>query len=228
MAVVGVAEAARSMALSQQRVRAMLSDGRLEGSKLGGVWLVELPHQLDPLLRPRRRPMSAPQAWRSLALLSGFEFDADPSVKSHLRARLRRGLADESLDDVARAGILRAWFRERATSKRYFVPEVPLAQLRREARVLPSGASHQDSPVRDASLFEAYVAAEQLAAVAGDHSMIPDAVGNVLLRVVSEPEGLRWIDQRLLPFAAVAADLAEHDDARSIAAAGRLVQELSR
>lgn len=227
MPAVSVSEAARSLGLSEQRVRAMLADGRIEGSKLGDVWLVDLPHQRDPRLRPRRRPMSAGQAWRSLALLSGLELDAAPSVKGHLRARLRRVLADESFDDVARAGVLRAWFRERAAGERYFVPEVPLAQLRRDSRVLPSGASHPDSPVRDASLFEAYVAAEQLAAVVGDHSMVADAAGNVLLRVVSEPEGLRWIGQGRLPFAAVVADLAEHDNARSIAAAGRLVQELS-
>lgn len=228
MAVVGVAEAARSLGVSQQRVRAMLADGRLDGSKLGTIWLVELPRQRDPLLRPRRRPMSGPQAWRSLALLSGLDVDADASVKGHLRARLRRVLADESLDDVARAGILRAWFRERADARRYFVPDVPLAELRKDSRVLPSGGSHPDSPVRDPGLFEAYVAVAQLAAVVSDHSMIADASPNVLLRIVSESEGLRWIDQGVLPFAAVVADLAEHDDARSIASAGQLVQGLSR
>lgn len=227
MAAVAVSDAARSLGVSQQRVRAMLADGRLEGKKLGDVWLVEVPDQRDPSLRPRRRPMSPAQAWRGLALLSGFEFDADPSVKGHLRARLRRVLADESLDDVARAGILRAWFRERAAAQRYFVPDVPLAQLRRDSRALPSGASHPDSPVRDVSLFEAYIAAEELAAVIRNHSMIADAAGNVLLRSVSEPEGLIWIGKGTLPAACVAVDLAEHDDARSIAAAGRLVQELS-
>lgn len=227
MAAVGVSEAALSLEVSPQRIRAMLADGRLEGNKLGDVWLVELPKQRDSRLRPRRRPMSAVQAWRGLALLSGLDIEVGASIKSHLRARLRKVLADESLDDVARAGILRAWFRERAAGQRYFAPEVPLAQLRRDSRVLPSGASHPDSPVRDMRLLEAYVAADQLASVVGDHSMIPDAAGNVLLRVVSDPEGLRWLQQGLLPFAAVVADLAEHDDARSIAAAGRLVQELS-
>ena len=227
MAAIGVSDAARALCVSQQRVRAMLASGRLEGSKLGAVWLVEVPRQSDPSLRPRRRPMSPAQAWRSLALLSGLNVDSDPSVKGHLRARLRRVLADDGLDDVARAGILRAWFRERAAVQRYFVPEVPLAHLRKDSRVLPSGASHPDSPVRDATLFEAYVAGEQLAAVAGDHSMIPDAAGNALLRVVSDSEGLRWLETGRLPFAAVVADLAEHDDARSIATAGRLVQELS-
>lgn len=227
MAAVGVSEAARSLAVSPQRIRAMLADGRLEGSKLGDVWLVELPRQRDSRLRPRRRPMSAAQAWRSLALLSGLDVQADPSVKGHLRARLRKVLADESLDDIARAGILRAWFKMRAEPERYFVPDVPLAQLRKDARVVPSGASHPDSPVRDVSMFEAYLAADQLAAVVRKHSMIADAAGNVLLRVVSEPEGLYWIGQVILPAACIAVDLAEHDDARSIAAASQMLQESS-
>lgn len=227
MAAVSVSEAARSLAVSPQRVRAMLADGLLEGRKLGDVWLVELPAQRDSRLRPRRRPMSAAQAWRGLALLSGIDIQADPSVKAHLRARLRKALADESPDDIARAGILRAWFKARADPERYFVPDVPLAQLRKDSRVLPSGASHPDSSVRDASLFEAYIAADQLAAVVRKYSMLPDVAGNVLLRVVSEPEGLRWIRQGMLPAACIAVDLAEHDDGRSIAAASQMIQESS-
>lgn len=227
MAVVGVSEAARVLGVSQQRVRAMLADERLEGSKVSDVWLVELPRQRDSRLRPRRRPMSAAQAWRGIALLSGLDVQADPSVKGHLRARLRKVLANESLDDLARAGILRAWFKARAAPERYFVPDVPLAQLRKDSRVLPSGASHPDSPVRDVSLFEAYIPVDQLAAVVREHSMIADVGGNVLLRVVYEPEGLRWIGQGMLPAACIAVDLAEHDDARSIAAASQMIQESS-
>lgn len=81
--------------------------------------------------------------------------------------------------------------------------------------------------MRDVSLFEAYIGADQLAAVVRKHSMISDAAGNVLLHVVSEPEDMFWVARGILPAACVAVDLAEHDDARSIAAASQMIQESS-
>lgn len=223
MSLVGVSEASRSLAVSPQRVRAMLAAGQLSGRKLEGVWLIDLPLQRDARLRPRRRPMSAAQAWRALALLSGLDVDLDPSARSHLRARLRSALARDRHDPLGLAGLLRAWMRDRAEPRRFHVPDVPLARLRSDARLIPSGGSHPDSPVRDAHLFEAYVDRAHLDDVIRRNSMIAAQDGNVLLRVVSEPEGLRWIDRGLLPWAAIAADLAEHDDSRSITAAGQMI-----
>ena len=221
--LVGVSEASRSLAISPQRVRAMLAAGQLSGRKLEGVWLIDLPLQRDARLRPRRRPMSAPQAWRALALLSGLEIDLDPSNRSHLRARLRSALARDRHDPLSLAGLLRAWMRDRAEPRRFHVPDVPHARLRSDAHLIPSGGSHPDSPVRDAHLFEAYVDRARLDDVIRRNSMVPAQDGNVLLRVVSEPEGLRWIQTGLLPWAAIAADLAEHDDSRSITAAGQMI-----
>ena len=223
MPLVGVSEASRSLAVSPQRVRAMLAAGQLSGRKLEGVWLIDLPLQHDARLRPRRRPMSAAQAWRALALLSGLEIDLDPSARSHLRARLRSALARDHRDPLVLAGLLRAWMRDRAEPRRFHVPDVPHARLRSDARLIPSGVSHPDSPVRDAHLFEAYVDRAHLDHVIRRNSMVPAQDGNVLLRVVSEPEGLRWIQTGLLPWAAIAADLAEHDDSRSITAAGQMI-----
>ena len=227
MPLVGVSEASRSLAVSPQRVRAMLAAGQLLGRKLEGVWLIDLPLQHDARLRPRRRPMSAAQAWRALALLSGLEIDLDPSARSHLRARLRSALARDHRDPLVLAGLLRAWMRDRAEPRRFHVPAVPHARLRSDARLIPSGGSHPDSPVRDAHLFEAYVDRAHLDDVIRRNSMVPAQDGNVLLRVVSEPEGLRWIERGLLPWAAIAADLAEHDESRSITAAAQMIAETS-
>lgn len=223
MAVVGVSEAARALAVSPQRVRAMLAAGKLDGRKLEGVWLVNLPLQNDTRLRPRRRPMSAAQAWRSLALLSSQDIQAPASAESHLRKRLRNALVQGAADPVVLAGLLRAWMPRRAETLHYFAPEVPFSRLRNEAALLPSGGSHPDSPVRDLQLFEAYAAQSELKGIVQRNSLIPMANGNAVLRVVSEPEGLRWISSGELPMAAVAADLAEHDEPRSIAAAGQMI-----
>jgi hypothetical protein len=223
MTLVGVSEAARSLAVSPQRVRAMLAAGKLDGRKLEGVWLVDLPLQNDARLRPRRRPMSAAQAWRSLALLSSQDVEAPASAEWHLRKRLRNALAHGAADPMVLAGLLRAWMPGRAESLHYFAPAVPFSRLRNEGALLPSGGSHPESPVKDPQLFEAYVARSELQGVVQRNSMIPMEDGNVLLRVVSEPEGLRWINSGKLPFAAIAADLAEHDEPRSIAAAGQLI-----
>lgn len=226
MPLVGVSGAARSLAVSPQRVRAMLAAGLLEGRKLEGVWLVDLPMQLDSRLRPRRRPMSPAQAWRSIALMSGMPVEAGPSVVSHLRARLRNALVHGQLDDQSRAGLMRAWFRDRADAQRFYVPDVPMARLRNDHRVLASGGSHPDSPVHDASQFEGYVLERDLNAVVKQHAMVPSPEGRVLLRVVSEPEGLRILRGGVVPIAAIAADLAEHDDARSISASAQLIADV--
>lgn len=167
--------------------------------------------------------MSAAQAWRSLALLSSQDIEAPASAESHLRKRLRNALVQGAADPVVLAGLLRAWMPRRAESLRYFAPDVPFSRLRNEAALLPSGGSHPESPVRDPQLFEAYVARSELEGVVKRNSMIPMQDGNVILRIVSEPEGLRWINNGVLPVAAVAADLAEHDEPRSIAAAGQLI-----
>ena len=224
MPEVGVVEAASAMGVCPQRVRAMLADGRVTGRKVAGVWLVDLPSQLDGALRPSRRPMSSSQAWRALALLSDIPVQMDPSARSRLRSRIRSVWGDAGGDRQALAGILRAWFRNRADRQDFFVALVPFARLARDARIHVSGVSHPDSPIRDAKMIEAYIRVEDLPQLKRDYAMVAGGAVNVRLRVVSEPVGKRLLESGQVPLAAVAADLSEYDDDRSVRAAGQLVE----
>ena len=212
------------MGVCPQRVRAMLADGRVAGRKIAGVWLVDLPSQVDGALRPSRRPMSSPQAWRALALLSDIPVHMDLSARSRLRSRIRSAWSDAGCDHQALAGILRAWFRHRADRQDFFLAPVPLARLARDPRIHVSGVSHPHSPIRDARMIEAYIRADDLPQLQRDHAMVKGGEVNVRLRVVSDPVGRQLLESGHVPSAAVAADLSEHDDDRCIRAAGQLVE----
>jgi hypothetical protein len=226
MSVVGVSEASEALGVGPQRVRAMLAAGRLEGRKVEGIWLVELPLQRDSRLRPRRRPMSSSQAWRAIAVLSDLPVEGDSSAASRLRARVREALHASHGEPESVAGLLRAWLRERAEPRRFHVPAVPVARMREDPRVRASGVSDARSPVRDAGVLEAYVMAGDVDEMARRYSMQPASEGAVLLHVVSDPVGARMLRAAGVPVAALAADLAENDDARSLAAAAQLVAEV--
>lgn len=224
MNAVSVRDASHALGVSNQRVRAMLADGQLRGNKVGGVWLVELPDQRSGHLRPPRRPMSATQAWNALAILSDIPFEMDSSARSRLRSRIRRGLVDCGANNEKLAGVSRAWFRQRSKPEGFFVASVPFAQLSKDPRVYRSGVSHIDSPVRDAKFLEAYVELAALKPLIRDYAMVSDVKANVLLRVVSNPVGTKLLHSDSFPKACIAADLAEHDDQRSIGAAADLLR----
>jgi hypothetical protein len=95
--------------------------------------------------------------------------------------------------------------------------------MREDARVRLSGLSNPHSPLRDAGVLEAYVLSGDIEGLVRQYSMQPSSEGSALLRVVSDPVGARMLRIGGVPVAAVAADLAENDDARSLAAAASLV-----
>ena len=76
--------------------------------------------------------------------------------------------------------------------------------------------------------IDGYVRAGDLAAIEREHALEPAAgmEGNVLLRVVPDPA---WhLSRRLAPLAAVAIDLSEDADARSIRAGKKAIDRIER
>ena len=197
----------------------------MAGRKVAGVWLVDLPSQVDGALRPSRRPMSSPQAWRALSLLSDVRVHMDPSARSRLRSRIRATWSDAEGDHQALAGILRAWFRHRADRQDFFVAPMPFARLANDPRIHVSGLSHPDSPIRDATMIEAYIHGDDLPPLKRDYALVAGSAVNVRLHVVFDPVGNLLLEPGQVLLAAVAADLSEYDDDRSVRAAGQLVQQ---
>ena len=94
MSVVGVAEAAAELGVSERRVRQMLADGVLAGDRVGRTWVIE-PEQLRRIEHRRPevgRPWSPASAWAVLALADGGDPDLSPVERSRARKRLAQGL----------------------------------------------------------------------------------------------------------------------------------------
>lgn len=214
-----VADAARKLGLSVQRVRALLGDGELRGQKVGGRWLVDRT-AVDRRIRDSRltgRPYSPAHAWGLIALAEGN----DPRwLDASNRSRLRRQLRDQDLQDVipflARRGH-RLALRAHASD---------LRRIEAEPDVVRSGvsaASEHGLEIVAPGVLEAYVPVGRLSPLERRYRLKPSADPNLILHVIDGP----WPfadDQRVAPKLAAVLDLLDHDDERSRRAAHRALK----
>src|SRR5688572_16951951 len=102
-------EAARTLGLTDSRVRQLARQGRIPARKVGQRWLLEAGPLRAARPRPVGRPLSPSNAWALLFLASGEDA---PRVDSRSRRRLMKRL--RSLErEVARLGVRAEshWFR---------------------------------------------------------------------------------------------------------------------
>lgn len=217
-----VHEAAAIYGVGEQRIRAMLRSGRLQGRKVGSTWLVTAdPDGVRP--RPRGRPLSAAHAWAVLALLS---HETPGWVDATQRSRLRRWMRDPAW--VERA------LREsapRSLVHRWYVLPSDLPKLSAAPALISTGLSARD---RDLDIvagrrdeIDAYV--DQRSMIALQRRLKPHAGSerpNVVLRLPTHP----WILDRSgdAPSPVVAADLLGERDARVRRAAMTLLRKAMR
>jgi excisionase family DNA binding protein len=220
-----IAEAARSLDLSDARVRAMASRGQLPATKIGDRWLVE---RKAVEQRRKEKPLSGRRftprnAWAILLLCSGEEaLKLDPSVRS----RLRRALGLEGL------GALAPRLRERGRLSLYKAHSGETPYLLEDEALMRSGISAASSMKlgllagREA---DGYIAESRLRRFIDQHALSPGGVdGNVRLRVVPDEVWAELDGRPLAPVAAVALDLADEPDSRSEAAGKKLIRRLER
>jgi hypothetical protein len=120
---------------------------------------------------------------------------------------------------------------QRAEAKRFLAHPGELKRLQSHPGLARSGisaaAAHDLDLVAGAEI-DGYVRAGDLAAIERKHALEPaDGMeGNVLLRVVPDPA---WhLSGRLAPLAAVAIDLSEEADARSVRAGKKAIADIER
>lgn len=219
---VRVDEAAERLEVHPSRVRLLAREGRLGARRFGRIWLIDEGELLREVDRPRRagRPWLPQVAWAALMLLDG-----DPEALSQLPGRARRELPRR----VARTGSLDALAPRlvaRAQVRRYHAHPSVMVRLPADGAVsgLPAAASQRARlSVRQDDTVDMYVPAAVAERLERRYELHPAHGGdaNVVLRVV--PDDAWTLDGRdLAPLAAVALDLAEHDDARTREAARRL------
>lgn len=212
-------EAAHSLGLSIQRVRALVAEGNLPGQKVAGRWFVDRA-SVERRRRGRKlsgRPFSPAHAWGLIALAEGGHADW---LDSSNRSRLRRRLREQSMQDIQPA------LARRARRLEFRAHASDLSRIEAERDVVRGGASAASEhrlEIVVPGVLEAYVPARRLSQLQRRYRLQPSADANVILRVVDGP----WpfsSGQHIAPRLAAALDLFENDDERSHRAGQRAME----
>ena len=213
------ADAARSLGLSLQRVRALLGGGELPGQKVAGRWFVDRSAVERRLRDPKLsgRPYSPSHAWGLIALAEG---ENPKWLDSSNRSRLRRLLREQDFQDIL-PSLAR---RGRRLELRAHASDLP--RIEAEPDVVRSGvsaASEHRLEILAPGVLEAYVPARRLSQLERRYRLKPSADANLILHVVDGPWPFAF-DQRVAPRLAAVLDLLDHDDERSRRAAHRALK----
>lgn len=219
---VQVGEAAKDLGLSEQRVRALLAAGLLDGRKLAGRWFV-FPESIERVRLRRNvrgRLLSPSNAWAFLLAASG----QDPDWLSPWdRSRLQDRLASDWERWIPR-------LRDRASVARVQAHEGSLGKIRSDRRLVLSGISAAKQSGVDLirrDQVEAYVRERELPKLVREYKLEESPRPNLVLHIVSGNWPFQE-DQRVAPPAVVAVDLIESEDPRSRRAGKAALKRLSR
>ena len=210
MQLVGVADAAAELGVSQRRVRQMLADGTLRGSRIGRVWAIDRA-ALD-LVSDRStsagRPWKAASAWAVLALADGREIEGSAVARSRARRRLAGGLLP-----------LAEQLRTRAATWHFYGHPSVLDRLPGPARAVRTGLSATGEHGLDlvaVGVYEAYMPESDLAEAVRRFALIEGVERpNVVLRAVEDDNWPFRPDEKVAPIPVVALDLLDANDDRS-------------
>jgi excisionase family DNA binding protein len=214
---VSIQEAAERLELHPGRVRRLVSQGLLDGEKIGGRWLVD-----ESAIRLRieasarvGRPLSPRSAW-------GLMWAADnrpmPWLAPRERSRARQRVRSWPLDEWSCA------CRQRAAVHKLRAHPSMLQPLLDDPRAIRSGASvkHLSVDLLAAGDAELYVRAADSPSLIEEYSLIRSQQPNVVLRV--PPDDLWLFDEQEAPWPVVVVDLLDARDDRSVRAAHDLAK----
>lgn len=213
------ADAARRLAVSPARVRALIRAGHLEAVRPGRDWLIDEQSLALLVERPRpatHRPFSARVAWAAAQQAAGA---TSPWVSSSERSHLRGRLRDGSSTDVWRARLAR-----RADSlERYKIHPANLTILLSDDRAHEAALDEfvaADLEVVGGSRL-LWCASGDLDDLVRGHGLLRSSRPNVALRRL--PAGVDLEAGARVPPLITAADLCDEGDPRSIRAGERMI-----
>ena len=206
---VGSRDLARRLGIDESRVRRLAASGKLPGRKVGHDWLFELDLVGDRVsnVRSPGRPFSQANALGLLYLASGAEAGwLAPAVRSRLQRRLGTSISK-----------LLPRLRSRAERRVYRAPDALLEKLRSDPEFILSGVSasdHYGMRIVAPGLIEGYADPALIDRVAYRYGLerVGERDANLIVHVA--PRGF-LPRSRFMPRAVVAADLADHSDART-------------
>jgi excisionase family DNA binding protein len=216
---VPVREAAERLELNPGRVRRLVSQGLLEGRKVGGRWLVDeaaISERLDANARAGR-PLSPRSAWGLLWAADGRPL---PWLAPRERSRARQRARSWPLDEWSWA------CRHRAVVNKFRAHPSMLPPLLDDPRLVRGGASVRQLSVDLVAVGDAelYVRGSDVPSVIDEYSLIPSQRPNVAMRV--PPADLWLFDNEEAPWPVVVVDLLDARGDRSVRAANDLAKRM--
>ncbi len=222
VAFMSVPQAAELLGVNRQRIHQRIQAGSLPAQKVGGRYILRADdvHRLRCSSMPGR-PMSAESAWDMIVVAADGEGVTPLSPVSRSRARGKLDDLLAALQDVepdAASARLQHVLGSRAERRAFDASRRDLPDLRRDARVQPSGVCVPESNLSAGEFVEGYVASHDADSVIRAFLLVPvaRAQANVILHVIPPDQAQRIPARAGLSWArlAIAADLAEHDGPR--------------
>jgi excisionase family DNA binding protein len=222
---ISTAAAAARLGVSGRRVRKLIESGELRGHQLAGVWLVDAGDVATRLgsTPTRGRPWSERVSWGGLWLLSGLRPDWLSSVEIW---RLRNRFEVLSAESLAMA------VRRRTRVEQCRILPAYLDKIAAEAGVVAGGLTAAETVGADIvglDLTEIYCDVATRNRLF-DHFAIRATTdrANLIVRSIEDTElAPRLLNQRRdMPAAAVAVDLLESNDPRTVHAGADLATRL--
>lgn len=216
---VSIADGAKTLGLSESRVRALAESGKFRAQKVAGRWLLDKGSVNKRSLEnhPSGRPLEPHNAWALLLEASGMVPEGiDPAVRS----RLRRALRSSGLEGMEPR------LAKRANVRHYFAHPGELSHLAEDPILVLSGvsaAAHAGADVLSGAEADGYLEVPKLDEFVKNHALAESGSrGNVTLRLVPEGSWYFLRGLRFAPTAAVGIDLSEDADPR-LSDAGKAV-----
>lgn len=198
--MLSVKEYAARQEISAARVYRLIREGKVEAQKIGSSWVIDA-SQLSRQA-PRSRPMSGPNAWSFISLLSGIEPE---NMEAKARWLLDRK-CEALIEAPEPAQFLAGWLRQRAPVLALRANASDLADLRSDERVVLSGISDDRAGLSSEHEVEAYVDPDLAKQLINEYLLVESKNANVwlhLARVRADADGR-------VPLGLVIADLADH------------------
>lgn len=196
MSQMSVADVAKHLGVSAQRVRDMIRDGQLAAVRVGGRWLIDAA-SVPAVPRRRGQPYSPRIAWALAELAAGVRPSGlEASELSRLRSRWAKLRGDVAVDAI------RSVMARRAAHSRWSAPEP--AGLIADPRFVRSGKSDPRSGMAAPAYAEGYVLESDADELIADHMLVPARGAENVTLHISPME----IPERI-PLLIVIADLAD-------------------
>ena len=219
-----VSDAARSLAVSEPRVRQLLKSQSIVGEQIGSRWVVDRESiQARAAHKPAAgRPLGPRACWALLYALSSVD-QAAAGEWSWQKALPDRGLRHRLKMFAAEHPPSEQWnelLRRRAVSHRFRAHPDVIAHLSRDPHVSVGGAravaalGHDLSPGND---WLGYLPEAELPALIGRYALEPDPAGPVLVMAIpsqADPEHLP-LQGAPVPLIVAMVDLLGSPDSRS-------------